>query len=109
MSIDAHQTTAWIFQPAPNAMQSGRRKQPWHLEFDPANAQRNSPLMGWPGGGDMDSTELALRFPTKEAAIAYCKRNGIRYVVEPPPREALKPKSYADNFSARPGEKGYGH
>src|SRR5215469_5455663 len=101
MSIEPHTTTAWIFQPAPNAMQSGRRKRPWHLEFDPADPQRLSPLMGWAGGGDMDQ-QLVMRFPTREAAIAYCHRNRIRYTVEPPPREPIKPKSYADNFRERP-------
>jgi hypothetical protein len=97
MAIEPHTAQAWIFQPAPNAMQSGRRKRPWHLEFDPAAAQQLSPLMGWPGGGDMDQ-QLVMRFPTRETAVAFCERHGIRYTVEPPPREAITPKSYADNF-----------
>lgn len=97
MSIEPHTTTAWIFQPAPNAMQSGRRKRPWHLEFDPADPQRPTPLMGWIGGADMDQ-QLGLRFPTKEAAIEYAEKNGIRYRLEPPPHETIKPKSYAENF-----------
>jgi len=109
MAIEPHTTTAWIFQPAPSAMQSGRRRRAWHLEFDPADPQRPTPLMGWIGGGDMDSTELTLRFPTKEDAIAFAERHDIRYRLEPPPHATVKPKSYADNFRWRPGEKGYGH
>ena len=108
MSVDAHTTTAWIFQPAPSAMQSGRRKRMWHLEFDPRNAQHPTPLMGWIGGADMDQ-ELSLRFPTKEEAVAFAERHGIRYRLEPPAHQHLQPKSYADNFRDRPGVKGYGH
>lgn len=101
MSIETHQGTAWIYLPAPNAMQSGRRKRMWRLEFDPADRQRPTPLMGWIGGADMDSMELGLRFPTKEEAIAYAERNGIAYRVEPPPHATVKPKSYAENFMPR--------
>jgi hypothetical protein len=50
MTIDPHSTTAWIYQPAPNAMQSGRRKRMWHLEFDPKDAPHPTSLMGWIGG-----------------------------------------------------------
>jgi hypothetical protein len=108
MSIKPHSNTAWIFQPAPTATQSGRRRRPWHLEFDPQDKQHPTPLMGWIGGGDMDQ-ELNLHFPTQEAAIAYAERNGISYRLETPPHAQVKPKSYADNFRWRPGEKGYGH
>ncbi len=100
MSIESHHTTAWIFQPAPNAMQSGRRKRMWHLEFDPADPQRPTPLMGWIGGADMDQ-ELGLRFPTQEAAIAFAEKHGISYRLEPPPHQTVKPKSYAENFLPR--------
>lgn len=100
MSMDPHTTTAWIFQPASNAMQSGRRKRLWHLEFDPAGAPRLSPLMGWCGGGDMEQ-QLGLRFPTREAAIAFAERRGIAYRVEPPPHQTVTPKSYAENFLPR--------
>ena len=97
MSIESHATTAWIFQPAPSAMQSGRRKRMWHLEFEPAGKQRPTPLMGWIGGADMDQ-QLTLRFPTKDEAIAYAERHRIRYRLEPPPHQTVTPKSYAANF-----------
>ena len=100
MTIDPHSTTAWIYQPAPNAMQSGRRKRMWHLEFDPKDGQHPTPLMGWIGGADMDQ-ELTLRFPTQDEAVAYAERHGIRYRVEPPHRAPVTPKSYATNFMPR--------
>lgn len=107
MTIDPHSTTAWIYQPAPNAMQSGRRKRMWHLEFDPADPQRPTPLMGWIGGADMDQ-ELTLRFPTRDEAIRFAEAHGIRYRLEPPTHATIKPKSYAANFMPHP-DKGYGH
>ena len=57
------------------------------------------PLMGWISSGDMRQ-RLCLRFPSKEAAIAYCERNGIAYqmfeAIPPAPRRTI---AYSDNFS----------
>ena len=92
---------ARIYQPARNAMQSGQGKTKlWILEFAPEEAQTVDPLMGWTGSSDMRS-QLRMRFDSREAAVAYAKRNGIAYrVVEPKARKAVvRPGGYGDNFA----------
>ncbi len=89
---------ARIFQRPKNAMQSGRAlTDHWILQFEPAEAKRPDPLMGWAGSGDTQQ-QLRLEFPSKEAAITYADKYGIAaHVVETPPR-TLKLQAYADNF-----------
>ena len=90
---------ARIFQPAKNAMQSGKaRSRRWVLEFEPERAPQVEPLMGWTASGDMRQ-QVWLRFDTAEDAIAYCERHGIAYQVFNPKPEARRIISYADNFS----------
>ncbi len=89
---------ARIYQPAKNAMQSGRAlTKRWLLEYEPEQARRVDPLMGWTSTGDMRQ-ELALEFDTAEEAVAYAEKNGIPYQVFEPHRPRPRPKSYADNF-----------
>ncbi|NJM33727.1 MAG: ETC complex I subunit [Rhodomicrobium sp.] len=89
---------ARIYQPAKTAMQSGQAKtQHWVLEYEPAQPREADPLMGWTSSGDMRQ-QIALRFATKDEAIAYAQRNGIPYrIFEAHPRGRTK-KAYADNF-----------
>jgi hypothetical protein len=90
--------TARIFQRPKNAMQSGKAlTDAWILEFEPAEAKRPDPLMGWAGSGDMDQ-QVHLSFPDKEAAIDYAARYGIEARVHLPPPRRLKIQAYADNF-----------
>ncbi len=92
---------ARIFRPAKTAMQSGRAKTgKWRLEFEPEAARYIDPLMGWTGSTDT-SQQVALRFDSKEAAIAYCKKHGIDYVLRKPAERRLQIKSYAENFRYR--------
>jgi hypothetical protein len=87
-----------IFVPPKSAMQSGRAgSRVWVAEFAPAEPQRLDPLMGWVGSGDT-AKQIRLRFPTKEAAIAWAESQGHAWEVEEPRPVALKPKSYAENF-----------
>jgi hypothetical protein len=86
-----------IYQPAKTAMQSGRGKKRWVLEFEPASKREPEPLMGWTSSDDTNR-QLRLRFDTCEEAVAYAKRYGLRYVVDPSPSRTIRPKSYADNF-----------
>jgi hypothetical protein len=87
-----------IFVPPKSAMQSGRaRSQGWVAEFAPAEAGQLDHLMGWPGSGDT-ARQVHLRFPTKEAAIAWAQSQGHAFEVEEPKPVALKPKSYSENF-----------
>ena len=88
---------AKIYIPAKTAMQSGRGKlKNWILEFDTKDPSIN-PLMGWETSTDT-LEEIILKFPTKEKAIEYAKKNNISYrVIEPKKREFVI-KSYANNF-----------
>ena len=79
-------------------MQSGKAlTDRWQLEFEPAEAKRPDPLTGWAGSGDTRD-QLRLRFPTAEAAVAYCEREGLDFTVVPAPAKTLKLQAYADNF-----------
>ena len=87
-----------IFVPPKSAMQSGRaRSSVWVAEFAPGAPGQLDHLMGWPGSGDT-SRQVHLRFPSKEAAIAWAEAQGHAFEVEEPKPVALKPKSYSDNF-----------
>ncbi|MDE0877624.1 MAG: ETC complex I subunit [Sphingomonas bacterium] len=90
--------TARIFQRPKNAMQSGKyRTDRWQLEFEPAEAKQPDPLTGWAGSGDTRD-QIRLFFPTQEAAIAHCERQGWGYSVVATPTKTLKLQAYADNF-----------
>lgn len=94
-------TAARIYQPARTAVQQGRAKtMHWVLEMEPAEPKMPDPLMGWMGSGDTPR-QVVLRFPTKEAAIAYARRHSLAYHVFEPHRRIVRPKSYADNFIQR--------
>jgi hypothetical protein len=81
-----------------SATQSGPGHQEWTLRFAASEKLRLDPLMGWAGSADTQK-QVQLSFPSQEAAIAYAEANGIAYEVEvEPPRAAMKPKVYADNF-----------
>lgn len=90
--------TARIFQRPKNAMQSGKAlTDTWVLEFDPAEAKKPDPLMGWAGSGDMQQ-QVVLKFPSQAEAQAYADRYGIEARVLPTPPKRLKIQAYADNF-----------
>ena len=90
--------TARIFQRPKNSMQSGRANTDrWQLEFEPSEAKRPDPLTGWAGSGDTRD-QIRLLFPTAEAAVAHCERQGWDCVVVPEPEKTLKLQAYADNF-----------
>ena len=89
---------ARIYKPAKTAMQSGAAKKDfWLLEFAPAAKKFVEPLMGWTGSTDTQQ-QLRLKFPSKDAAVAYAQEKGYEFeVAEPKLRKPIK-KSYADNF-----------
>ena len=90
---------ARIYRPTKTAMQSGRRNtRKWVLEYEPEQAKRLDPLMGWTGSGDMRG-QVRLRFDTKESAIAYAESHGIAYTVDDPKPRRQKLKAYSDNFA----------
>jgi hypothetical protein len=89
---------ARIYIPTKTAMQSGRANtRKWVLEFEPKDARRADPLMGWVGSRDTEG-QLRLRFDKREEAVAYCERHGIDFAVTAPETAPLKIKAYADNF-----------
>ncbi|MCO4824500.1 MAG: ETC complex I subunit [Amylibacter sp.] len=92
---------AKIYQPARNAMTSGQAKtKTWMLEFNPEEARKIDPLMGWTSSGDMNS-QVRLMFESKEAAVDYATSAGIPYTVFEPQKRKPNVRSggYADNFS----------
>jgi hypothetical protein len=89
---------ARIYQPAKTATQSGRAKtRRWLLEMEPKSRREADPLCGWLGSDDTEQ-QLALWFPSKEAAVAYAKRRRLDYRVFEPDQPIVRPKAYADNF-----------
>ncbi|TVR95215.1 MAG: ETC complex I subunit [Rhodospirillales bacterium] len=92
-------TAVTIYRPAKTAMQSGRRNTRWwEMNFEPAGNRFVEPLMGWTGTTDTRG-QVCLRFPSREAAVAYAERHGLSYRIrdaKPPP---VRVKSYADNFA----------
>jgi hypothetical protein len=89
---------ARIYQPAKNAMQSGKaRTKLWVLEYEPEKPRGIDPLMGWTSSSDMRQ-QIELEFATAEEAVAYAEKNAIPYQVFEPHKPAAKAKSYADNF-----------
>ncbi|MEI9993783.1 MAG: ETC complex I subunit [Rhizomicrobium sp.] len=89
---------ARIYQPARNAMQSGKaRTKQWLLEYEPETAKAPDPLMGWTSSRDMRQ-QVQLDFDTVEEAVAYADKNAIPYQVFEPHRPLAKAKAYSDNF-----------
>lgn len=89
---------ARIYRPARNAMQSGQAKtHEWVLEFEPEEARRVDPLMGWTGSGDMNG-QVRLTFDTRDEAVAYAERYRIAHQVFEPKETKRSVRAYADNF-----------
>lgn len=87
-----------IYQPAKTAMQSGKAKSgTWVVEFQEKYNRSTEPLMGWTSSKDT-LTQLRLCFSSMEDAIAFAKREELRYTVVTPNKPKLIKKSYADNF-----------
>lgn len=93
-------STAIIYQPAKNAMQSGKGKtRLWLLEFNRSQPMTPDALMGWNTMNETVPGQLHLTFATREEAVAYAEAHGIAYVVREPKAPRVGPKSYAENFS----------
>ena len=94
-----------IYMPAPRNTHFARPKAPqerkqWKLEYDRAGSKAGkwkNPLMGWTSTSDPLSN-LNVSFSSKDAAIAFCQRNGLAYEVIEPKVMRRQAKSYGDNF-----------
>jgi hypothetical protein len=91
---------ARIFRPSKTAMQSGKANtRDWVLEFEPRDARRPDPLMGWTLTGDTASSQLRLAFETREEAVRYADQHGIAFqLIDAKPAKRII-KAYADNFA----------
>jgi len=84
---------ARIYRPAKNAMQSGRANaQKWVLDYAPHRAQHHDALMGWVGSDDT-CRQIRLKFPDKDAAVAYARKAGIDFEVFAPHERRLQLKN----------------
>jgi len=91
---------ARIFKEPKDATQSGQANtDDWILEYGQSKPRTADPLMGWTGSADTQS-QVRLKFPSREDAVAYAERAAIAYDIEIPPPRIRKPKAYADNFRA---------
>lgn len=81
-----------------SSTQSGKaRTGTWMLEFEQTRPRRGDPLMGWFGGANVDS-QVKITFPTRDAAEAYAKREGLELEEMPDTPHKLLLQSYAENF-----------
>ncbi|MBV1836270.1 ETC complex I subunit [Acetobacter estunensis] len=93
--------TARIYRKPKSAGQSGQAgTHDWILEYGQSVPHRPTPLMGWTGSQHDTQSQLRLRFPNEESAVAYANRYAIAYEVERPVARIRKAKVYADNFAA---------
>lgn len=89
---------ALIYKPNKSAMQSGlRNTRRWVLEYEPGQARRPDPLMGWTSSADMLS-QVRLKFDSRDEAVAYAERNRIPYKVLKEHQRKRRIQTYADNF-----------
>lgn len=88
---------ARIFQPDKNAMQSGKAKTAWVLEFAPEASGFVDNLMGWNGMTDMPQ-EIRLHFASEEEAVSYAVKQQLTYEISQPNKRKKIRKAYADNF-----------
>lgn len=91
--------TAYIYQPARTATQSGllHDHRTWRIDFDRAQPRWENPLMGWTSSRDAVQG-VALSFRTAEEAARFAARQGWRSHVLAPKTSAWRRKTYADNF-----------
>lgn len=72
--------------PSPSVLTSGRAgRDRWVLEFAPRDRPFRDPLTGWIGGRD-PLQQIRLRFPDRESALAYARRQGLPVTVHEPVR-----------------------
>ena len=91
-------TVARISQLDRRTTQSGKANAGlWLLEFERREPLRADPLTGWAGSGDTNA-QVRITFKTKEEAIAFCDRKGLRYHLIPAAPLKMKIQAYADNF-----------
>ena len=100
-SVFPDDALAVIYKPARSAMTSGKaRTRDWKLRFEPRSRPLIEPLMGWTGCDDTLS-QVELTFPSAAAAIAYARRQGLRYLLQGEENPDARPGSNAKAANAR--------
>lgn len=88
---DGPMPLARIRQETPSAAQSAPQAGAWVLEFEPAAPTMIDPLTGWAVTTDPFS-QIRLRFPDMQSAIAFAERKGWTYVVIEPAARRMTPR-----------------
>lgn len=90
---------AKIYRPAKSAMQSGQgNSQLWVLEFEPEQAKKTEPFMGYTSSSETLS-QVRLNFSSREDAVAYAERNDLVFRVSEPKQTTRRAVTYAENFN----------
>ena len=91
---------ARIFKSSKTAMQSGTgNADQWFLEFDQNDYKPIDHLMNWIGSSDTTS-QIRLRFETKEEATQYAKRNNLSFFIDEGSvkKMNIRKNGYGENF-----------
>ena len=87
-----------IYLPAKSAMQSGTgNTRQWRMEPILLSQRAPDALMGWASADDT-LNQVSLTFPSRAAAIAYAKQNGLSYTVQLDHASKPRRRDYAENF-----------
>ena len=91
---------ARIFKTSKTAMQSGTgNANQWFLEFEKNDHKPIDQVMSWIGSSDTTS-QIKLKFETKDEAIQYAKSKNLLYFIEegPDKKMNIRKSGYGDNF-----------
>ena len=92
---------ARIFKSQKSAMQSGMgQAKEWILELEYDKSKSIDPLMGWTGSSDT-SSQIQIKFPTRDAAILYAKNKGLTFTIlkSNSRKHIIRENGYGENFS----------
>lgn len=93
---------AIIYQPAKNAMQSGRGKSDlWVLEYDVHVKRGPESLNGWTSSNST-LEQVQVKFTTLEHAQKFAEDKGLDYLVRSTSTRKIRPRNYQDNFKYIP-------
>ncbi|WP_323732425.1 NADH dehydrogenase ubiquinone Fe-S protein 4 [Candidatus Bandiella euplotis] len=70
----------------------------WVIEFIPQEVRFQEQVMGWTGATDMSTTQVKLRFQSKEAAIKFACDRKLEYRVQEKKKKECVVQSYTDNY-----------
>src|SRR5579859_8173496 len=83
-SVFPRDAVAVIYKAAPSPMTFARAaKRQWKLRFVRRTPPYVEPLMGWTADDDTLASQVELSFPSRDAAVAYARRQGLNYARAP--------------------------